>query len=57
MVENNINIYNFLPVEILNSIFKNTKIRCKCCNKVFNFNFYNKLDKNYYCSKICYNFI
>ena len=49
----NINLGN----DLIEYILKLTSIKCHCCNKILNINFYKKLDKNYYCSKKCFEFI
>ena len=46
-----------LPNEIIELIFILSNIKCHCCNKNYDFNFYKKLNKNYYCSYDCFNFI
>lgn len=47
----------YLPNEIIDIILKLTKIKCHCCNKTFNINFYKKQSNFYYCSKNCYEYI
>lgn len=49
--------FNNLPNEIIEYILDNTNIKCKTCQLKFNLNFYKKLSKFYFCSKICYEFI
>lgn len=46
-----------LPNEIISKIFFNSGVKCHTCHKIFNFNFYKKLDKNYYCCKECFDFV
>ena len=51
------NYFIILPNDIIYIINKNTCIKCHTCKKIYNNNFYKKQNKNYFCSKICYNFI
>lgn len=50
-------IENKLPDDIINLIFDYTGINCHVCQKQFRFNFYKKLNKKYYCSLECFDFI
>lgn len=49
--------YTELPHDLIVYINNCTNIKCHICKKKFNINFFKKLSKNYYCSKICYEFI
>ena len=45
-----------LDDDILNIIYKEININCHTCfcQFTFNINFYKKINKNYFCSKLCY---
>ncbi len=43
--------------DIIKLILKYTNIKCHVCQKYYTIDFYKKLDKNYYCSKSCFNHI
>ena len=43
--------------DIINYICYLSNIKCHVCNKKFNIYFKIKLDKNYYCSNSCFNFV
>ena len=52
-------MYNniYLPNDIIIYILKLTNIKCHSCHKTLDYNFYTILNKKYYCSITCYNFI
>ena len=53
---NNSNIAEILNTDILCIIYNEVDIKCHICHVPFTFenNFYKKVDKFYFCSKLCY---
>ena len=43
--------------DVILLILKYTNIKCHVCQKYYTIDFYKKLDKNYYCSKCCFDYI
>lgn len=50
-------MYSNIPHEIILYILLLTNIKCHCCYKSLDTNFYKKEYNNYYCCIECYNFI